>query len=81
MNEPLYSVKEIMDIQFKGLDAKLDDIKHTLKEQNANSEIRFTRIEREIDDIKTQQAKVMTAWGIFSVLGATVFTFVLNKFI
>lgn len=81
MTEQIYSVKEIMDIQFKGLDAKLDDIKETLKQQNTNSEIRFTRIEREIDDIKTQQAKVMTAWGIFSALGATVFAFVLNKII
>lgn len=70
-----------MDIQFKGLDTKLDDIRNTLKDQNTNSEIRFTRIEKEIDDIKTQQAKVMTVWGIFSALGATIFAFILNKFI
>ena len=79
MNDSTFTVKDMLDVQFKTLDAKLDDIKHTLKDQNVNAELRFSRIEREIDDIKTAQTKVMTVWGILSAVGATVFAFILNR--
>jgi hypothetical protein len=55
MTEPTYTIKEIMDIQFKGIDHKLDDIKNALKEQNLNSEKRFIALEA---DLKETQSRV-----------------------
>lgn len=75
-----------MDIQFKGIDQKLDDIKATLREQNTQTEKRFTVIERELDEIRVkqeahsiQQAKYNTVWGIGATIGATGFAFLLNR--
>lgn len=86
MTDPTYTIKEIMDIQFKGIDSKLDDIRGTLKEQTAQTEKRFSTIERELDEIRTkqeahsiQQAKYNTVWGIGATIGATGFAFLLNR--
>lgn len=56
MLEPTYTIKEIMDIQFKGIDHKLDSqdkktdlIIATLREQNVNSEKRYADWERKLE--------------------------------
>ncbi len=84
--EPAYTVKEIMDIQFRAIDAKLDDIKSTLKDQNTHFEKRFVQIERELGDLKddvnnlkTENARYKTIWGIGATVGATIFAYVLNR--
>lgn len=56
MSEPTYTIKEIMDIQFKGIDHKLDAqdkktdlIIATLREQSLNSEKRYDDWERKLE--------------------------------
>ena len=78
MGEPVYTIKEIMDIQFKGLDHKLDVIKETLKEQNVSSAARFNALEAEMDgfrkeiaQLREEQAKYKTVWGIGATIGAS----------
>jgi hypothetical protein len=78
MQDPTYSVKEIMELQFKGIDSKLDDIRHTLKDQNVQTEKRFAIIEKELDEIRTKQelqsienARYKTLWGIGATIGAS----------
>lgn len=86
MTEPTYTIKEIMDIQFKGIDQKLDDIKATLREQNTQTEKRFSAIEKELDEIRVkqeaysiQQAKYNTIWGIGATIGASLVAIFANK--
>lgn len=86
MTEPTYTIKEIMDIQFKGIDHKLDDIRNTLKEQNVQTEKRFTQLERELEDIRSTQdeqskdiTKFKTVWTIGGTIGASLIAFFANK--
>lgn len=79
MNEPTYTIKEIMDIQFKGIDHKLDDIKNTLKDQNVQTEKRFAQIEKDIDELRIESARYKTIWGIGATIGASLVAFTLNK--
>ena len=86
MTEPHYTIKEIMDIQFKGLDQKLDYIIQTQKDQTTNSLIRFTELE---SDVKKQEEKLTqldksvvkilaiggTVWSAVTLLGG----FALNR--
>lgn len=85
MNEPTYTIKEIIDIQLKGIDNKLDDIRTALKEQNVNSEKRFIALEQDLKETQEkvdQQDKSLTRimtiggtiWSAITLLGG----FVLN---
>jgi uncharacterized protein YdcH (DUF465 family) len=84
--EPAYTVKEILDIQFRGIDHKLDAISNTLKDQNAHFEKRFLQVEKElgelrdqVQELKTENARYKTIWGIGATVGATIFAFTLNR--
>jgi len=86
MTEPVYTVKEIMELQFKGIDAKLDDIKNTLKDQNLQSEKRFIQLEsevslvqKEVQNLKEENARYKTIWGIGATVGASLVAFTLNR--
>ena len=77
--EPSYTIKEIMELQFRGIDHKMDAILNTLKDQNIQTEKRFTQIEKDIDDLRMESAKYKTVWGIGATIGASLVAFVLNK--
>ena len=77
--EPTYTIKEIMELQFKGIDHKLDAIVSTLKDQNIQTEKRFTQIEKDIDDLRLESARYKTVWGIGATIGASMVAFLLNK--
>lgn len=77
--EPTYSIKEIMELQFKGIDHKLDAISNTLKDQNVQTEKRFAQIEKDIDELRIESARYKTIWGIGATVGASLVAFTLNK--
>ena len=77
--EPSYTIKEIMELQFKGIDHKMDAILATLKDQNIQTEKRFTQIEKDIDELRLESARYKPVWGIGATIGATLIAFVLNK--
>ena len=84
--EPSYTVAEILDIQFRAIEVKLDNITNSLKEQNTYFEKSITKLEREISEVreeistlKSDNAKYKTLLGIGATLGATIFTFLLNR--
>lgn len=84
--EPAYTVKEILDIQFRGIDHKLDAISNTLKDQNAHFEKRFLQVEKElgelrdqVQELKTENARYKTIWGIGATIGASLVAFTLNR--
>lgn len=84
--EPTYTIKEIMELQFKGIDHKLDNISGALRDQNAHFEKRFVQIEKELDFIKLEQekakidgARYQVIWGMGAALGASLIAFTLNK--
>ena len=68
-----------MDLQFKSMDHKMDAILATLKDQNIQTEKRFTQIEKDIDELRLESARYKTVWGIGATIGATLIAFVLNK--
>lgn len=84
--EPAYTVKEILDIQFRAIEVKLDNISSTLKDQHTHFEKSILKLEKEIVDVreeiatlKDDNARYKTLLGIGATLGATVFTFLLNR--
>lgn len=86
MAEVNYTVKEIIELQFNALRGDLSEIKNTLKDQNVQTEKRFTRIEHELDDIRQEQkaqaivqAKYNTIWGIGATIGASLFAYLTNR--
>lgn len=81
MTDNLYSVKEIIEIQFRNQSKELMEIKQLLKDQNIQVEKRFTQIEKDIDNLRMDNARYKVIWGIGATLGATVFAFLLNKII
>lgn len=76
---PTYSIKEIMELQFKGIDNKLDSISNTLKDQNVQVEKRFAQIEKDIDELRLESARYKTIWGIGATVGASLIAFFANK--
>jgi hypothetical protein len=77
--EPTYSIKEIMELQFKGIDHKLDSIVMTLKDQNIQTEKRFAQIEKDIDELRVESAKYKTIWGIGATVGASFIAYLANR--
>ena len=71
MNEPSYSLKEIIEIQFSTLRKDLQDIKNTLEKQNVETEKRFSSIEKDIDELRLDNARYKIVWGIGVTLGAS----------
>ena len=68
-----------MELQFKGIDHKLDSIHGILKDQNVQTEKRFAQIEKDIDDLRLESARYKTVWGIGATIGATIIAFALNR--
>jgi hypothetical protein len=81
MSEPNYTVKEIIELQFNALRLDLQEIKSTLKDQNLQTERRFTKVEKELEDLKLEVARYKVVWGVVATVGASVIAFTLNKFL
>jgi len=79
MTEPTYSVKEIIELQFRNLSKEMTEIKNLLKDQNVQFEKRFAQIEKDIDDLRIDNARYKMIIGIGATIGASAITFVLNK--
>ena len=86
MTEPTYSLKEIIELQFSNQAKELGDIKNLLKDQNIQFEKRFASIETDIDNLRKDidvlrldNARYKMIIGAAATLGATVFTFLLNR--
>jgi hypothetical protein len=78
--EASYSTKEIIEMQFNTIRGDLREIKDTLKAQNVQTEIRFSKIEKEIDELRIENARYKTIWGIGATIGASVVAIITNKF-
>lgn len=79
MTEPNYTIKEIIELQFNTLRVDLQEIKNTLKEQNLQTERRFTKIEKELEDLKVEVARYKVIWGVGATLGASLIAFFINR--
>lgn len=77
--EPSYTIKEIMELQFKSIDHKMDSILATLRDQNIHTEKRFSQIEKDIDDLRMESARYKTVWGIGATVGASLIAFFANR--
>lgn len=79
MTEPTYNVKEVIELQFQTLRKDLHDIKDALKDQNIQTEKRFSQIERDIDELRIESARYKTIWGVGATVGASLVAIVANK--
>ena len=80
MNEPTYTLKEIIELQFSNQAKELGDIKQLLKDQNVTFEKRFSTIEQDIDELRIDNARYKMIVGVGATIGATILTFLINKF-
>ena len=81
MNDPMYNIKEVMELQFGALRQDLLEIKTTLKDQNVQTEKRFSKIEKELDDLRVEMARYKVVWGIGATIGASLIAFFANRII
>lgn len=86
MSDPSYTIKEILELQFKNLNTELSAIRETLKEQNRNTNSQFIRHDTELEKLKTdlgeireENAKYKTVWGIGATIGASLVAIVANR--
>lgn len=86
MSEPNYTLKEILELQYKNLDLKLDDIRATLREQNVQTEKQFNRLDGEINKLENkisqleqEQARYKVIWGIGATISASLIAFFMNR--
>lgn len=68
-----------MELQFKGIDHKMDAILQTLKENSTQTEKRFAQIEKDIDDLRIESARYKTIWGIGATVGASLVAYFANR--
>lgn len=81
MSEERFSNREI-DLKFEVIKTLLEQIASDLKSSNLNSEKRFSQIEEELSDIRTDveelktfKTKALVYWGIF----ITALSIIINK--
>jgi hypothetical protein len=81
MADHQYSYREL-ELLFKRIDEKLDDIRSSIKENSDTNEKRFIQIEHEIElirseveDLKTFKTRTLAYWGV----GLTAVTIAINK--
>lgn len=93
MTELTYSIKEILDLQFRSQEKDFKEIKEMLVKQEQNSEKQFNRLDAEISalkskigDLEMQLTTVKTdkGWskaifGTAIVFVAAIFSFALNR--
>ena len=86
MIEQTYSVKEIIELQFRNQSKELTEIKTLLEKQNiqvdkqfARLDTKITEIENELGILKQDNAKYKMIIGIGATIGASIITFGLNK--
>lgn len=86
MNEPTYTVKEIIELQFKTLGKDIQEIKETLKEQTTQAEKQFARLDKEVgelrsevQELKEENARYKVIWGIGATIGASLVAIVSNR--
>lgn len=86
MSEPVYSVKEIIELQFRNISKELGEIRAALKDQSYITEAQFTRLDKEIDGLRKDinrlqqsDARNKTIWGIGATIGASVIAFIMNR--
>lgn len=83
MAEHQYSYREL-ELLFKRIDEKLDDIRSSIKANSDANEKRFLQIEHEIgiirsevEELKTFKTRTLAYWGV----GLTAITIAINKFL
>lgn len=69
-----FSNREIQ-LMFKNIELLLKDIKDDIANTNSNFEKRITRVEKDVDDLKTFQTKAMVLWSV----GVVVIGWLLNN--
>lgn len=86
MDQPTYTIKEIIEIQFGALRKDIQAIQEMLKEQTSQTDKQFARLDKEIFDLKNQvselqkdNARYKAIWGIGATIGASLVAFLLNK--
>jgi hypothetical protein len=76
--EPRYSYREL-ELLFKRIDEKLDDIRLDIKDTNKHFDVRLGILEKRVSHLESFQTKAMTVWAIMITAFSTLATFVLNR--
>lgn len=74
--ETSYSHREL-ELLFKRIDEKLDDIRQDIKDTNNHFDNRLTKVERKVEKLETWQTKVLAVWAVV----VTVAGYLLNHFL
>lgn len=61
-----FSNREIQ-LMFKNIELLLKDIKDDIAQTNTNFERRVTRLETDVEDLKTFQTRAMVIWAVIVV--------------
>lgn len=80
MTDPAFSHREL-ELLFKRIDEKLDDIRQDIKDTNNHFDLRLSKVERKVERIESWHTKVMTLWSAF-LLAASIFAnYLIGRFL
>jgi hypothetical protein len=78
MPDQNYSHREL-ELLFKRIDEKLDDIRSDIKETNNHFDVRLTSLDKRVTHLEQFQTKAMTVWAVVVTLFSTIAGFILNR--
>ncbi len=81
MPEPAnYSHREL-ELLFKRIDEKLDDIRQDIKETNNHFDGRLTKVEDKVEKMESWHTKIMAIWGAMVFLIGLFANYLIARFL
>jgi hypothetical protein len=62
MTDPTFTHREL-ELLFKRIDEKLDDIRQDIRETNNHFDVRLSKVERKVEKMESWHSKIMAVWG------------------
>lgn len=75
MPEPTYTHREL-ELLFKRLEEKIDEIRQDIKETNTNFDNRLLKVEQKVERLELWQTKVLAVWSVAVMVAG----WVLNRY-
>jgi hypothetical protein len=68
MSDAPFSNREI-SLLFKNIENKLDTLIESVADTNKHFDVRLSKVEEEVDGLKSFQVKAMTLWAVIVTIG------------
>jgi Skp family chaperone for outer membrane proteins len=77
-DDPKYSSREL-ELLFKRIDEKLDDIRQDIRDTNKHFDVRLMSLEKRVSHLEKFQTRALTLWAVGIFIITTLAGFILNR--